>query len=101
MLLMLLVPKLCLGTPSAKLRFAPSALASESRGETEFRGVGSQTELGNQENRHRIDHVRLILSFSMTAKIFAAQALARSGVSHSLAFTRSTCAPSCNSMVTR
>ena len=42
-----LVPKLCLGTPLAKLRFAPSSLAWHRR-ETEFREVGSQTEFGNQ-----------------------------------------------------
>jgi hypothetical protein len=43
-----LVPKLCLGTPSAKLRFAPPSLTSECPGETEFREDGSQTEFGNQ-----------------------------------------------------
>jgi hypothetical protein len=46
-----LVPKLCLGTPSAKLRFAPSALAQEGRRETEFREDGSRTEFGNQSKQ--------------------------------------------------
>src|SRR5437762_923303 len=41
----LLVPKLCLGTPSWKLCF-PSGRTSR---ETEFRRGGSQTEFGNQE----------------------------------------------------
>ena len=51
-----LVPKLCLGTPSAKLRFAsfvplspPEFGNEERRGTEEMRnGGGSQTEFGNQ-----------------------------------------------------
>ncbi len=46
-----LVPKLCLGMPSAKLRFAPPSPAFDGRRETEFREGGSQTEFGNQMNR--------------------------------------------------
>ncbi len=47
-----LVPKLGLGTPSAKLRFAPlNGVAS--RRETEFREMGSQTEFGNQKISRR------------------------------------------------
>jgi SAM-dependent methyltransferase len=44
-----LVPKLRLGTPSAKLRFATHHAGVGNHGETEFRGVGSQTEFGNQK----------------------------------------------------
>jgi len=43
-----LVPKLSLGTPSAKLCFACSAHRHVERRETEFREDGSQTEFGNQ-----------------------------------------------------
>src|SRR5262245_22900137 len=43
-----LVPKLCLGTHSAKLCFACPTLASDASRETEFRPIGSQTEFGNQ-----------------------------------------------------
>jgi hypothetical protein len=46
----LLVPKLGLGTPSAKLCFAPPTLVWETTRETEFRHNGSQTEFGNQDN---------------------------------------------------
>src|SRR6516164_6177819 len=45
-----LVPKLCLGTPSAKLRFARPQ-TPDGRSETEFREDGSQTEFGNQKNQ--------------------------------------------------
>ena len=44
-----LVPKLRLGTPSAKLRFAPPSATPDGRRETEFREIGSQTEFGNQK----------------------------------------------------
>jgi hypothetical protein len=51
--LVVLVPKLCLGTPFAKLCFALACALTHPRGrrETEFREQRSQTEFGNEENR--------------------------------------------------
>src|SRR5262249_53365446 len=49
----LLVPKLCLGTSSAKLRFASSGGAWKRRSKTVLRGLGSKTEFGNEETGAR------------------------------------------------
>ncbi len=61
-----LVPKLCLGTPSAKLCFAPPSPTPDGRRETEFRVVGSQTEFGNQVDQVDATDLRTVLSFVCT-----------------------------------
>jgi len=53
LLVQLLVPKLRLGTSCAKLCFA----SCETR-ETEFRGVRSQTEFGNEEGAKADESLR-------------------------------------------